>query len=86
MPASGAEKLTEPIARCVADLTSEERTLARLRADFDALTPREREVMMMVAAGRLNKRIAWDLRLSEATVKAHRTEVMHKMRLGRWLI
>lgn len=57
----------------------EERTLARIRADFDKLTPREREVMMMVVAGRLNKQIAWDLRLSEATVKAHRSQVMHKM-------
>ena len=39
---------------------------------------------MSVAAGRLNKQIAWDLRLSEATVKAHPSQVMHKMGLGRW--
>jgi len=58
----------------------DERTFTRLRADFDTLTPREREVMMMVVAGRLNKQIAADLRLSEATVKAHRGQVMRKMR------
>jgi FixJ family two-component response regulator len=58
----------------------DERTLARLRADFDTLTSREREVMMMVVAGRLNKQIAGDLRLSEATVKAHRSQAMRKMR------
>jgi FixJ family two-component response regulator len=57
----------------------EERTLARLRADFDALTPREREVVTMAVAGRLNKQIAWDLGLSEATVKAHRSQAMRKM-------
>lgn len=58
----------------------DERTFARLRADFDTLTPREREVMVMVAAGRLNKQIAGDFQLSEATVKAHRSQVMRKMR------
>jgi FixJ family two-component response regulator len=58
----------------------EEATLERLRADFDTLTPREREVMVMVVAGRLNKQIAGDLQLSEATVKAHRSQAMRKMR------
>ncbi len=58
----------------------DERTFARLCADFATLTPREREVMMMVVAGRLNKQIAAELQLSEATVKAHRGQVMRKMR------
>jgi len=58
----------------------DERIFTRLRADLDALTPREREVMMMVVAGRLNKQIAADLGLSEATVKVHRGQVMRKMR------
>jgi len=58
----------------------QEATLERLRADFDTLTPREREVMVMVVAGRLNKQIAGDLQLSEATVKAHRSQAMRKMR------
>jgi FixJ family two-component response regulator len=59
---------------------NDKRTLARLRADFDTLTPREREVMIMVVAGRLNKQIAAELALSEATVKVHRGQVMRKMR------
>jgi FixJ family two-component response regulator len=59
---------------------NDKRTLARLRADFDTLTPREREVMMMVVAGRLNKQIAAELRISDATVKVHRGQVMRKMR------
>ena len=58
----------------------QEATLERLRTDFDTLTPREREVMVMVVAGRLNKQIAGDLQLSEATVKAHRSQAMRKMR------
>jgi FixJ family two-component response regulator len=57
----------------------EERALARLRADFDSLTPRERAVMTLVVAGRLNKQIAAELGLSEATVKVHRGHVMRKM-------
>ena len=57
----------------------DERGFARLRADFDTLTPREREVMMVVAV-RLNKQIAAELRISDATVKVHRGQVMRKMR------
>ena len=57
----------------------DERGFARLRADFDTLTPREREVMMVVAV-RFNKQIAAELRISDATVKVHRGQVMRKMR------
>lgn len=92
MKAGAVEFLTKPVREhdlldaiqlaIATDRTrrDEERTLARLRADFDTLTPREREVMMKVVAGRLNKQIAGDLGLSEATVKAHRSQVMRKMR------
>jgi FixJ family two-component response regulator len=44
------------------------------------LTARKREVMTLVMAGRLNKQIAEELGLSEATVKVHRGQVMRKMR------
>jgi FixJ family two-component response regulator len=58
----------------------DERAVAGVRADFDKLTPREREVMGLVVAGRLNKQIAADIGISEATVKLHRGQVMRKMR------
>src|SRR5215471_5949650 len=56
-----------------------EKALAALRARFDTLTPREREVMVEVLKGRLNKQIAGDIGVSEVTVKAHRGQVMRKM-------
>jgi FixJ family two-component response regulator len=51
-----------------------------LRAGFDSLTPREREVMTLVVAGHLNKQIAMEIGITEATVKLHRGQVMRKMR------
>ena len=56
-----------------------EKALATVRARFDSLTPREREVMALVVTGRLNKQIAADLGVSEITVKVHRSQVMQKM-------
>ena len=46
---------------------------------FETLTPREREVLHEVARGRVNKQIAFDLGISEVTVKLHRSNVMRKM-------
>jgi FixJ family two-component response regulator len=56
-----------------------EKALAALRLRFEALTPREREVMARVVTGRLNKQIAGDIGVSEITVKVHRGQVMRKM-------
>ncbi|WP_454854341.1 response regulator transcription factor [Rhizobium binxianense] len=47
---------------------------------FATLTPRERQVLREVARGRLNKQIAFELGISEITVKLHRSNVMRKMR------
>ncbi|MGZ2384816.1 response regulator transcription factor [Rhizobium brockwellii] len=56
-----------------------EKALATVRARFDSLTPREREVLALVVTGRPNKQIAGDLGVSEITVKVHRSQVMQKM-------
>ena len=51
-----------------------------VRESYASLTPREREVMMLVVAGLLNKQVGGELGISEITVKAHRGQVMRKMR------
>ena len=50
-----------------------------LRESYDSLTPRERQVMTLVASGLLNKQVGGELGISEITVKAHRGKVMRKM-------
>ena len=56
-----------------------DRALAALKERFDMLSSREREVMLRVLAGRLNKQIANDLGIAESTVKVHRVNLMRKM-------
>jgi len=51
-----------------------------LHRRLDSLTPREHEVFLLVVAGLLNKQIAFDLGMSEKTVKVHRGRVMRKMK------
>ena len=53
-----------------------------LKKRYSELTPREQEVMTLVVSGMLNKQIASDIGASEATVKIHRGNVMHKMQAG----
>jgi FixJ family two-component response regulator len=53
--------------------------LADLEERYRALTERERDIMALVVVGRLNKQIASELGLAEVTVKAHRSQLMHKM-------
>ena len=59
-----------------------EATLNSIQSCINTLTTREREVMAMVTAGLLNKQIAFELNLSEITVKLHRRHVMEKMKAG----
>jgi FixJ family two-component response regulator len=56
-----------------------EKAVAALRERFGVLTRRERQVMVQVVKGRLNKQIAGDLGIAEVTVKVHRGQVMRKM-------
>jgi FixJ family two-component response regulator len=52
---------------------------AQLRNRYATLSPREREVMLLVTAGKMNKQVAGELGLSEVTVKIHRAAAMRKM-------
>ena len=92
MKAGAAEFLTKPFADGVllaAITQSIERSRASLSRQselqvlidsYALLTPRERQVMALVVSGLLNKQVAGDLGLSEITVKAHRGQVMRKMK------
>jgi FixJ family two-component response regulator len=62
-------------------LRLERAELTELRQTYGSLTQREREVMTLVVTGLLNKQIAARLGTSEATVKAHRAQLMQKMRM-----
>jgi FixJ family two-component response regulator len=53
--------------------------LSALRERFGLLSPREREIIIQVAQGRLSKQIAGDIGIAEATVKVHRSRAMRKM-------
>jgi FixJ family two-component response regulator len=59
----------------------EQAKLSEICARLDTLTPREREVLEHVVAGKLNKQIAGDLGVTEATIKMHRARVMAKMKV-----
>ena len=76
------EELLEAVKRALArdaHQRVERIRLRELRARFDALTPRERDVLRHVVQGRLNKQIAADLNISERTVKLHRTAITTKL-------
>ncbi|AWY39684.1 response regulator [Pseudomonas putida] len=56
-----------------------ERKSSNLHADYQSLTPREREVMALAVKGLMNKQIAGQMNLSEITIKIHRSHAMKKM-------
>jgi RNA polymerase sigma factor (sigma-70 family) len=57
-----------------------DRAIAAIRERFDRLSSREREILLHVLTGRLNKQIAHDIGITESTVKVHRTNLMRKMK------
>jgi FixJ family two-component response regulator len=59
-----------------------EESLADLKERFASLSPREREIVIQVAHGRLSKQIAYEIGIAEATVKVHRSRAMQKMKAG----
>ena len=59
-----------------------DKDLAALRERFASLSPREREIVIQVARGRLSKQIAHDIGIAETTVKVHRSRAMQKMQAG----
>jgi FixJ family two-component response regulator len=58
----------------------DEQMIANAQALFETLTPRERDVLGLVAAGLMNKQIAAEIGIAEITVKIHRGHIMRKMR------
>ena len=92
MKAGAVEFLTKPFKDDVlldAIRGAIDRSRAALRLDsemrvlrncYESLTPREREVMALVVSGLLNKQVGGELGISEITVKAHRGQVMRKMK------
>lgn len=92
MKAGAVEFLTKPIddeallnaiqhaiERSKVALESEIET-EKLRGRYESLTPREREILLLVVSGLLNKQIGMKLGISEITVKAHRGKLMQKMK------
>ena len=80
----GDEVLLHAIAQAIErsrGALAHEADLRSRRACYASLTPRERETMALVVSGLLNKQIALELGISEITVKAHRGQVMRKMRV-----
>jgi FixJ family two-component response regulator len=80
-----AETLLPAIEQALARASRERAEGAELediRRRLNALTPREREVMVWVVKGTLNKQIAFELGTVEKTIKVHRARVMEKMEVG----
>jgi FixJ family two-component response regulator len=94
MKAGAVDFLTKPVSRDTllaavrtalardAEARSAQDRLRASRARYETLTPREREVFAGVVAGKLNKQIAGELGTTERTIKAHRAQMMEKMRVG----
>ena len=92
MKAGAVEFLTKPfrddvLLNAIGSAIERSRAALRLNSEmgtlknrYQSLTPREREVMALVVSGLLNKQVGGELGISEITVKAHRGQVMRKMK------
>jgi FixJ family two-component response regulator len=92
MKAGAVEVLIKPLredllVRAIHDAIGRSRAAVRLRVEmraltscYESLTRRERDVMALVVSGLLNKQVGFELGITETTVKAHRGQVMRKMR------
>ena len=92
MKAGAVEFLTKPfrddvLLNAISGAIERSRAALRLNSEmgalknrYESLTPREREVMTLVVSGLLNKQVGGELGISEITVKAHRGQVMRKMK------
>ena len=60
-------------------LKMEQKEIGRIRQLLASLTPREHETLRWIITGMLNKQIAFNLKITERTVKSHRSQIMHKL-------
>ncbi|HTM73750.1 MAG TPA: response regulator [Pseudolabrys sp.] len=78
------EKLLETVERALARHTAiaaEDSKISALRDLYDQLTPRERDVFALLVRGRPHKQIAYELKISDRTVKLHRHQIVQKLRV-----
>ncbi len=76
------QELVDAIRRAVAGIRAARQKrleMSELQRRYDTVTAREREVFVLVASGLLNKEAAWELGISEKTVKVHRGRLVQKM-------
>jgi FixJ family two-component response regulator len=76
------QELLDAVARAIErdqKRRDDSKAVSSLRGLYESLTPREREVLVLVTAGLMNKQIAGELGVTEITVKIHRGHVMRKM-------
>ncbi len=71
--------LIEEAIRKDSDARKERKQGEAVRVKFNSLTPREQQVMKLVARGRSNKQMADQLEITTKTIEAHRAKVMEKM-------
>lgn len=74
-----ARALGAPVRTQAIETKAEDEPVEAVRKEVAQLTPTQLRVLLAVLDGKLNKQIAWDLSMSEATVKAHMTAIMRKL-------